>query len=471
MSALRRSGVYFRLLIMKAHHARIGVLLWIFAALPLEAGLRIATFEADVTPPLGSPLCHGNIPPAKTIEAPLSARGVVILGAGKPIVLCAFDWVGIGNAAHDEYCDALAQAAGTSTERVALHTLHQHDTPAADFSTEALLQKIDLGGTMFDPEFARVAIRNVAKALSGSLAHARPVSHVGLGSGKVEKVASNRRILGTNGRVKIVRFSASRNAAAIAAPEGVIDPLVKLICFWNGDKPLVSMTYYATHPQSHYGKGAVNPDFVGMARSLMEKAVPAASHIHFAGAGGNVAAGKYNNGSPENRPILAKRLAKGMTEAWDSQTKFAIDASDVDWAVEAVALPVRDTISEASRTPVYNDTKRRRSDRVFAARDLVFLRRSKAGRRINIGCLRVGRSRVLYMPGELFVEYQLGAQKMAPELFVAMAAYGQYGPGYIGDRVSYSQGGYETGRVSRVAPSVEDVLNAAMRKLLGATDK
>jgi hypothetical protein len=57
---------------------------------------------------------------------------------------------------------------------------------------------------------------------------------------------------------------------------------------------------------------------------------------------------------------------------------------------------------------------------------------------------------------------------MAPGKFVAMAAYGDYGPGYIGTRIAYGQGGYETGRVSRVAPEVETVLLNAARKLLQA---
>jgi hypothetical protein len=72
------------------------------------------------------------------------------------------------------------------------------------------------------------------------------------------------------------------------------------------------------------------------------------------------------------------------------------------------------------------------------------------------------------MPGELFVEYQLAAQAMRPGEPVMMAAYGDYGPGYIGMKWSYPQGGYETGVVSRVAPEVEDVLIPAMRKLLAA---
>jgi hypothetical protein len=74
------------------------------------------------------------------------------------------------------------------------------------------------------------------------------------------------------------------------------------------------MTYYATHPQSYYGQGGVSADFVGMARSLREGELPIV-HIHFNGAAGNVAAGKYNDGSPPMRPSLARRLADGTKTA------------------------------------------------------------------------------------------------------------------------------------------------------------
>ena len=203
-----------------------------------------------------------------------------------------------------------------------------------------------------------------------------------------------------------------------------------------------------------------------MARAIMEKEFPDVAHTHFAGAGGNVGAGKYNNGAPENRPVLAQRLAAGMRLAWKNQKKHPISANDVGWSFDPLSLPVRNTISEKSRLPILEDEKRKDRDRVFAARDLVFLRRNKAGYKININCLRLGNARVLYLPGELFVEYQLAAQKMRPDLFVAMAAYGEYSPGYIGTKISYGQGGYETGRVSRVGPSVEEMLHSSMRRLL-----
>jgi hypothetical protein len=71
------------------------------------------------------------------------------------------------------------------------------------------------------------------------------------------------------------------------------------------------------------------------------------------------------------------------------------------------------------------------------------------------------------MPGELFVEYQLAAQKLQANGQVMMAAYGDYGPAYIGTAESYKQGGYEVGpTASNVAPESEKILLDAMKKLL-----
>ena len=437
------------------------------ASLLSAAELRITTFHIDATPPLGSPLCNGAVKPVKEVVTPLTARGLVLLGAGEPIVLCAFDWVGIGNGGHDAFRAALAEGAGTSVERVTVHTLHQHDAPGSDFATESLLSEHGLGGKFSNAEFDRMVMRRLATAVKESLSKAQTITQIGLGAGKVEQVASNRRILGPLGKVILQRQSSGgKNPAAREAPEGTIDPLVRLISFWNGETPVAVITYYATHPQSYYGQGSVNWDFVGMAREMRAEALPGVPCIHFNGAGGNVAAGKYNDGSTDKRPVLAQRLAAGMKLAWESQSKRAITAEDVKWTVEPVAMPVRDTLVEEVLLAKLQDETQKLPDRLRAARDLTFLRRTRAGHQIPLNCLQLGPARVLHMPGELFVEYQIAAQNMRPGEFVAMAAYGDYGPGYIGTEIAYGQGGYETGIVSRVAPQVEAVLINGMRKLL-----
>lgn len=434
-----------------------------------EGGLRIATFEVDVTPPLESPLCHGNVMPVKQILTPLLARGLVILGSGQPIVLCAMDWVALANASNVTIRETIAKAVGTTPDRVAVHTVHQHDAPGSDLDTEQLLAEHGLGGRFSNAQLDQRLFQAIADAARDGMTQAESVTQVGFGSGKIEKVASNRRVLGPNGKVAFTRMSASKHPQAASAPEGTIDPLLRMVTFWQDERPLAALSYYATHPMSYYGKGGVNWDFIGGARALMDKAVPGVRFIHFNGAGGNITAGKYNDGSPENRPVLAERVFAGMKAAWDAQKKQTITAADLEWRVKPVALPVRHPDAEPRLLATLADVKKPFAQRAFAARDIVFIRRMAAGGTIPLSSLRIGSAHLLHMPAELFVEYQIAAQQMRPDDFIAMAAYGDNAPSYIGTEIAYTQGGYEVeDRVSRVSPAVEKVLMEAIQNLLSA---
>jgi hypothetical protein len=396
----------------------------------------------------------------------LRARGAVLLGAGDPIVLCSVDWIGIANEGHDAFRAALAAGAGTTPQRVAVQAVHQHDAPNCDFSAEAILKAAGRNPREFDGTFQRQVVSNLTRAVRMSLATAQPVTHLGLGEANAEQVASNRRILGLDGKVRATRYTATQDPALRAEPEGTIDPVVSLVSFWAEQKPIAILSYFATHPQSYYRTGIPNPDFPGVARFLRQSTLPAALHIHFNGAGGNIGAGKYNDGAPENRLALAQRLSDAMRRAWEGTRREAIGISDVRWAVEPVALPPAQHLTLADlEGRVLQDTNAALSS--ASASRLAWLRRSHAGHRIDISCLAIGRARLLHLPGEPFVEFQLAAKAARPDLFVAVAGYGDYGPWYIGTAVAYEEGGYETSPgASNVAPEAENVLLGAIRKLL-----
>lgn len=439
------------------------------ALCPVHAvDLAVATFNVDATPPVGSPLCIGTRMPVVDVTDPLSARGIVLLPAGqKPIVLCAVDWVGVANSGNVVWREALAKAAGTTPDRVTVNALHQHDAPYCGFSTEEILQEHDLGGAAFDPEFARDVIARSSAALSKAAANPVNVTHVATGEAVVEHIASNRRIMGDDGKVKAVRFTSTRKPELQAAPVGTIDPFLKSVSFWAGETPVAVLTYYATHPQSHYGKGHVTPDFVGLARNARQEALNGVPHIHFNGAGGNLGAGKWNDGSPENRPRLTKRLAAGMKAAWERSEKTPVADLTVDWAVEPVILPIREDVDDAEVAATLNDTEEELRPRIRMAREIAFRERMREGKAIEISRLRIGNIQFLHLPGELFIEYQIAAQNMALDDFVCMAAYSDYGSGYIGTDIAYSEGGYETQKyISRVGPGVEPVLMGALEKLV-----
>lgn len=432
------------------------------------AGLRVAIFDIDATPPVGGQLAYDKM--VNRWDLGLRARGIVLLGAGQPIVVCAVDWLGICNEGMDEFKAAVAAAASTSPKRVTVNVLHQHDAPMYDPGAERILlqQGIDplpSQPVSYEGSFAREAIRRLSAAVRAGIALAQPITHVGFGTATISQVASNRNIYGADGKVRTTRMSATKDDSVRAEPEGVIDPVLSMISFWNNDKAVAVLSYYATHPQSYYRTGVANPDFPGVARFFRQLAVPDALHIHFNGAGGNIAAGKYNDGAHENRLILAERMAAGMKRAWESTIKQPIVPDKIAWFTEPVAIPPAGYLSRLQQQiEAGSDTLQKNHD---LARKMAWYNRCKAGQTIDLACLHINNARVLYMPGELFIEYQLAAKAELPNQFVAMAAYGDLGMGYIGTTLAYAKGGYEvSARASSVAPEVEPVLMKAIKKLL-----
>ncbi len=434
------------------------------AGLLNAAPLRVATFEVDATPPLGTPLAYDEM---TWVDKPLSCRGVVLLGEGLPIVLCALDWIGVANEGQDAFRSALAEAAGTIPDRVCVHTLHQHDAPVCDLTANALLVPYGLNGALADPVFLRRTMINAAGAVQQAMQEAQPVTHIGHGQAEVQKVASNRRILGPDGKVQFTRYTACRDPKVRAMPVGVVDPMVRLVSFWNEDTPVAVLSYFATHPQSYYRTGGANPDFPGLAREMRETESGGVFHLHFNGAGGNVGAGKWNDGNKENRLLLALRLARGMKAAYAATEKTPVKAEDLEWQVERATLPVGPHLEAEALEAIMADSAAAVLARKEAARNLAWLQRSKEGNQSRFTCLRLGAVKMVYCPGEMVVEYQLAAQAMDPNAFVCLAAYGDYGPGYICLTEHYAQGGYEASeRASRVAPSVEGVMLPALARLL-----
>jgi hypothetical protein len=424
--------------------------------------LHLSTFECDVTPPVGHPLCGGWIEPVRAVDDPLRALGVILLGPSRPLVLCAVDWCGVRNQAHLLWRTALADAAHTVPENVALHCVHQHNAPFADSGAEMLSEAAGAPRSL-DLRFFRSAMDRIADAVRKSLTRTAVFTHVGTGKARVDHVASNRRILGPDGRVKHTRTSATEDPTVRAEPEGLIDPWLRTVSLWNGDRPLAALHYYATHPMSYYGDGRVSSDFCGLARQKRQAANPEVFQIYFTGCAGNITAGKYNDGSHANRVILRDRVYQAMVAAWDDTRRFAV--RDWRWRVEQVKLPPRaePAFREPESRRVLEDSKQSAARRGNAAFQLAWLNR--INRPIDLTCIELDGVSILHLPGEPFIEYQLRAQERRPDRFICVAGYGDGGPGYIPTAKAYLQGGYEP-TVALTAPETETILNDAILRSL-----
>jgi hypothetical protein len=429
--------------------------------------LHLATFECDVTPPEDHPLCGGWILPVRGVDDPLKALGVVLLGAGKPVVLCAVDWTGLRNEAFRTWRAALAEAAHTTPEHVSLHTVHPHNTPFADTGAQKLIEEAKAPKSL-DLKFFDECMNRSADALKAALMKAVKFTHIGTGSAEVKEVASNRRVLGDDGKVKYTRYSATKVKEIRDAPEGLIDPKLRTLSFWDQETPLAGLHFYACHPMSYYGDGRVSADFCGLARQAFRDRTKV-FQVYFNGCGGNITAGKYNDGAKENRPVLRDRVLAGMVAAWADTKRTEIKAWD--WRFEPVKLPPRKEASfgEEQSREALEDVSAPAAKRNNGAFQLAWLKR--VGIPIEVNCLDFGGTVLnLFLPGEAFIEYQLAAQKMCSGAVVNVAAYGDDGPGYLPTAKAYLEGGYEP-TVALAGSASEEVLLRALRKLLKAEGK
>lgn len=430
-----------------------------------KAEFHLATFSVNVTVPMGHALMGGGIQPSQKVADPLFAKGWVLLGGDKPTVMVSVDWCEIRNAAYERWRNVLAKAADTDPVRVLVTSTHVHDAPVADLEAQNILNASLAVGSVCNLEFHEEAVQRVAEALKESFKSARRVTHLGVGQAKVEKVASNRRYVLPDGAVNYGRTSRSKAPEAHAAAEGTIDPWLKTLSFWDGKQPVAAMHAYAVHPMSYYGTGEVSADFVGMARERMQVDYPSVFQIYVSGCSGNLTAGKYNDGSPTNRPVLADRIYRAMKASW-GQTK-RLKLVQADFRVVALQLKPRDSTGFT----VADMEKRVKEDpkpfgQCLAAMGLSWRKRCAAGRLIDVPSLDFGPAQLLLLPAESYVEFQLFAQQQRPRSFVMVMGYGECAPGYIPIERAWKENDENLNDWCWVSPGAEAAVKQAIEAAL-----
>src|SRR5690606_11749987 len=228
-------------------------------------------------------------------------------------------------------------------------------------------------------------------------------------------------------------------------------------------KKIVACHYYACHPMSYYGDGRVSADFCGLARKARQQQDPDCTHLYFNGCGGNIGAGKYNDGSKQMRPVLTRRILDGIVAAEKNCELQPIES--VRWATEDILPPLNPAFDEEALVNQINDKNERVVNRNRPAYTVAFMRRIAEGIPITLSALHVNDVSLLHLPSESFIEYQLRAQASSPGRFVACAAYGDGGPWYIPAADAYPQGGYAVS-VAWCAPEMDPLLSGGIQSLL-----
>ena len=285
---------------------------------------HLATFSADVTPPLGHPLCGGWIGGPRGVDDPLFAHGVVLLGMGEPVVLCAVDWCGIRNDAHLAWRQALAKATHTvpptSPCSASIRTTPPSPTPRPRSSSRRRRSRPRRSTS----SSSTGPCEKTAEAAKAALAKTTPITHFGIGQAKVEQVASNRRIVGPDGKWQSTRYQRHQGREgprrAGRADRSVAEDAELLERRHAAGGP--ALLRHAPDELLRRRPGQQRLLRPGPAKRREETKV---FQVYFTGCAGNVTAGKYNDGAKENRPVLRDRIHDGMAAAWKATERQALD--------------------------------------------------------------------------------------------------------------------------------------------------
>ena len=437
--------------------------------------------RADITPPLGTPCSLGLDDECERVLDTPYVRALVFDDGATAACLLSADVIGLGQQAHADLGRAVAAATGIPAEGVLAHGTHSHESATVMVDENRELERFGL--VFARPAYYQVFIAAAADAARRAWQSRAPVT-AAWGRGRVEGVASNRRIIDEQGQV-LMRYSNS-TAELRDYPEGDIDPYVRALRLTreDGSGEAISLNY-CCHPTAAGGDEERYVTGTSPARrcACSKRSGPAAQRrggpsparpgracTYFTGPCGDINPGKYtgDRGTPDDRirdvERLGARLAAGARAALAEVRPVAL--GQVRLARLPLALPHREGLrgvdvleAELERAVASYREAKRRGERVPGGGDIRRLVHSLAVQRASSGgavqtevaALGLGEAAFCFLPGECFLEIGRALWSAYPNLALQVVAPADYTPSYIAVPEAYAQGGYETS-VAQVGP-------------------
>jgi len=418
------------------------------------SGLKIVTFQVDVTPPIGEPLAYD---PNEKIDTSIYVSGIILDDGKTRAVWVSCDYIYICGESYVRWVETIAKQAGTVKENVFLHAVHQHDS--IRWAPEYNPKSGEAGPLVVSLEYCEKSLKDVSEAIAQAVSGQwQSVGKLLTAETRIGGLASNRRLVDENGKFAHTRFSGKNPPALQAFPVGNIDPLLRTICLENTDgRRIVVLHFYATHPMAAYRRKMVSTDVPGRAlRHVQENDDSVALNIYFTGCAGDITFGKYNlTGDAEAIEQLGKRLGEGMLQNLRRLEEQPMSPLEIKRVV--VEVPFHPSLMPASTYSGEHAQERR-----YVLETIDRWRQSSVAR-MSLG----PKTHLLsFALSEVFVDYQLYAQSLIPEHFLATAAYGNGVYWYIPTKAAFEEeGGYETSdRACVVTPEIDGFLREALRQ-------
>ena len=438
--------------------------------------LTAGTARVDITPPVGFRMqgLITRIEPSVGVHKPLSATALVLADEGTKIVVIDCDLIGLDLALADEVRRTVSERIGTPASNVTVACTHTHNGPAT-FRT-GLAGPHDIAPRPGEVEALDAYIADLVNKLAGVAAMAdsrRRPARAAAGRGEAG-VAVNREEMAEGGLVYV-----GRNF------DGATDPSVDVLRVDDLEgNPIAAVVCYAAHPVvMGSASDLLGPDYPGVVRRIVEQAT-GATCLFLTGAAGNQATIEFLQGdwSQVERMggVIGSEAAKTFfgIETRPHKVVRRLGASMSRWAVyekEYRDGPTHKMLAVANRkasVPLQPlpSLEQAQSQFAEARRDLEEKRGNAASVRETVPALmmerwtrgvlekvQAGRTQeelsfeivgyrlddfvLAAMPGEPFVEVQLGVKARSKAAHTMFAGYGNGNVAYWPSPETVARGG------------------------------
>lgn len=424
----------------------------------------IKTFEVDITPTNNQfPLLAS--PGQTSIETPIYLRGFILSSGSSKWLVSTIELCVIAGSYYSELLEAISLGADVPQSHCTLHASHQHDVPFFDEMFHGTMQKY--GKPMFAQKDWEELLEKIKKEIKKcSQKEGKRVSQVSFDKSEVVEYASDRRIY-QDGKMNW-RSTKCQKPELKALPLGEIDPhLYQTILWGENKKPIITLNFYASHPQVADGRGLLSSDAPGFALKKMRELLPMADHLYFDGCGADIGNGKFAGPSKDaDIPIFGTKLFNAMQYAFEKSAPEPL--TDVNWKNHLFDMPIKKSNDNLDELVVQiKDADFINNPRKLSiARNIGLIERKKSTYPFRISVLKLNKNQIIFFPAEMFLTYQ----KYCLEKFsgkTCVAAYGDGFLGYVPEDSDFALGGYEIeGAFQLLSPGCEKLIKSEIDKLV-----
>lgn len=406
--------------------------------LATAAELRAALGKIDITPtqPVRMGGYESRKDPSRGVHDPLGARTLVLENSGQRLVLVSIDVLGFYNGTAEPLRQAILEECHLKPSELFLCAIHTHSAPILTLDAQK--------GDPNNVQYTKSLKDRLVELVRAALKNAGPVrATVCFGSSPVG--VNRREVVQENATTSKVLLG--RNPLKMTDREVQV---LKLIRFGE-DKLVGAIFAYSTHSTSLGPKNyLISGDIHGTAEQFLE-------HYYgngmvapgFAGASGNIDPWvrvlpdfRTNNGWIPETVLMGTMLGEEVARVLEG-TQVPLTNYAIRTLFKTISLPAKqpsDTASQASTN-------------------------STAAINITVGCL--GEIAFVGWGGEVFNEIGLAVKKGSPFSHTFILTHCNGAAGYLPDRESYNDGGYEV-QSSRFGSGAAEALAEETLQMLRA---